>query len=94
MTYGLMLFANHESDLIGEAVSHWAELVRGDFPAGMKAPSSAPSCWKRVFDTTGHLLPKGRRVVAACAGNRVLDHGVCFNPRSKARWLFAYRQRP
>ncbi len=31
MTYGLMLFANHKRDRIGEAVSHSAELVRGDF---------------------------------------------------------------
>jgi len=30
MTYGLMLFANNERDRIGEAVSHSAELVRGD----------------------------------------------------------------
>lgn len=28
-----------------------------------KAPSSAPSCGRRVFDTAGHLLPKGRRAV-------------------------------
>src|SRR5262245_57942299 len=36
-------------NLNGADVSHSAELVRGDFGARVKAPSSAPS---------GHLLPK------------------------------------
>ena len=44
----------------GAIVSHSAELVRGDLPVSQqKAPSSGPS---------GHLLPKGRRVIAALGG--------------------------
>jgi hypothetical protein len=41
MTYGPMPFANHEQNRIEEAVSHSAELVRGDFAFDLKAPSSA-----------------------------------------------------
>jgi hypothetical protein len=59
MTYGLVLFAGDRHSIVGEAVSHPAELVRGDSSLRVKAPSSAPS---------GHLLPKGRRVRAARVG--------------------------
>jgi hypothetical protein len=62
MTYCRVLVAGHAHDLRGAVVSHLAELVRGDL---LKAPSSGPSCRRRVFDTTGHLLPKGRRGVGA-----------------------------
>jgi hypothetical protein len=59
MTYGRVLFARYGLKLDGAAVSHSAELVRGDFAAREpKAPSSGPS---------GHLLPKGRRGVAPAA---------------------------
>ncbi len=70
MTYGRVLLPGHLHSTGGAAVSHLAELVRGDLFALLKAPSSAPSCRRRVFvpearlrhdDTTGHLLPKGRR---------------------------------
>lgn len=39
MTYGLVLFAFHKRDRIGEAVSHSPELVRGDLLGRAKAPS-------------------------------------------------------
>jgi hypothetical protein len=60
MTYGRVLLATHPLTLGGAAVSHSAELVRGEYCWLSKAPSSAPS---------GHLLPKGRRVVAAFASH-------------------------
>jgi hypothetical protein len=52
MTYGRVRFAATNQDLVGAAVSHLAELVRGE----LKAPSSGPS---------GQLLPKGRRATVA-----------------------------
>jgi hypothetical protein len=53
MTYGRVLGGEEVQTLDGAAVSHSAELVRGDSSLdGVKAPSSGP---------TGHLLPKGRR---------------------------------
>jgi hypothetical protein len=68
-TYGRVCRGLFVLDLEGAAVSHSAELVRGDFAArDSKAPSSGPSCRRRVFDTTGHLLPKRRRGVAPAAG--------------------------
>jgi hypothetical protein len=61
MTYGRDLFASLGHNRSGADVSHTAELVRGNLILSLKAPSSGPSCRRRVFDTTGHLLPKGRR---------------------------------
>jgi hypothetical protein len=61
MTYGRVRVASRVLNAEGADVSHTAELVRGDVFLHMKAPSSGPSCRARVFDTTGHLLPKGRR---------------------------------
>lgn len=43
MTYGFVLFACHKRDRIGEAVSHSAELVRGELLGRGKGPSSALS---------------------------------------------------
>jgi len=68
MTYGRwrrnVRFAERTIDA---AVSHSAELVRGDCNV-VKAPSSGPSRRRRAFGSTGHLLPKGRRVLAALGG--------------------------
>jgi len=60
MTYGRVHIADREHPSSGAAVSHSAELVRGESCWPSKAPSSAPS---------GRLLPKGRRVVAAFASH-------------------------
>jgi hypothetical protein len=62
MTYGRGPLASHISNVHCAVSSHSAELV-GDFffLSGKKAPSSAPSCRRRVFDTTGHLLPQGEK---------------------------------
>jgi hypothetical protein len=57
MTYGRVHLAATNQDLDGAAVSHSAELVRGE----LKAPSSGPS---------GHLLPKGRRATVAPSETR------------------------
>jgi hypothetical protein len=61
MTYGRVHNAIREHDPPGAAVSHLAELVRGNsLPwCATKAPSSGPS---------GHLLPKGRWAAAAPFG--------------------------
>ena len=60
MTYGRGLFANHTRNLDGAVVSHSAELVRGDFfVCRSEGPLIRPSCWRRVFDTTGTLSPRG-----------------------------------
>jgi hypothetical protein len=58
MTYGRVGQGRQEQITHVAVVSHLAELVRGEF-GDEKAPSSAPS---------GHLLPKGRRAVAATEG--------------------------
>jgi len=58
MTYGRARYAVQVHNLPGAAVSHLAELVRGEFLV-RKAPSSGPS---------GHLLPKGRRGAAPRLG--------------------------
>jgi hypothetical protein len=54
MTYGRERFEGHTLIAQGAAVSHLAELVRGESVFPRKAPSSGPS---------GHLLPKGRRAL-------------------------------
>jgi hypothetical protein len=54
MTYGRETHVSRVRNLASAAVSHLAELVRGDFLGRLKAPSSGPS---------GHLLPKGRRAL-------------------------------
>jgi len=62
MTYGRVLLPGHLHSTGGAAVSRLAELVRGDLFALLKAPSSAPSCRRRVFDTTtrrGTFSPRG-----------------------------------
>jgi len=61
MTYGRVRYTVDRHTLKGAAVSHLAELVRGDFLASAcpKAPSTGPS---------GHLLPKGRRAAASRSG--------------------------
>ena len=59
MTYGRVLLADHEHALNGAAVSHSAELVRGDFFAKMEGPLIRPSCRRRVFDTTATFSPRG-----------------------------------
>ena len=41
MTYGRVHLANRMHNVEGADVSHWAELVRGDFFSRTKAPSSA-----------------------------------------------------
>ena len=60
--YLVMRFWNfdvlHNTDRV---LDHVYEVAR------RKAPSSGPSCRRHVFDTTGHLLPKRRRVAAARA---------------------------
>jgi hypothetical protein len=56
MTYGRVLSAHHNSALDGAAISHSAELVRGDGFARKRRPPHPPF---------GHLLPKGRRAFAA-----------------------------
>ena len=52
MSYGRARNEWHGRNFNGATVTHSAELVRGNYLATMKAPSSGPS---------GHLLPKGRR---------------------------------
>jgi hypothetical protein len=42
MTYGRVLLADHEHALNGAAVSHLAELVRGDFFAKKEGPLIRP----------------------------------------------------
>ena len=42
MTYGLALFVDHGRNLSGEAVSHLAELVRGDFDVAAQGPLIRP----------------------------------------------------
>jgi hypothetical protein len=62
MTYGRVRVEKGRRPLDGAAVSHSAELVRGELKGPLsKAPSSAPSRRRRAFGSTGHLLPKGRR---------------------------------
>jgi hypothetical protein len=55
MTYGRVLFASHTRAVTGAAVSHLAELVRGEFVETKRRPPHPPF---------GHLLPKGRRAHA------------------------------
>ena len=64
MTYGRVHYANHEQTANGAAVSHSAELVRGDFPFDTlkKGPLIRPSCRRRVFDTTGTFSPRGEGI--------------------------------
>ena len=52
MTYGCVAHSNHMQNFDGAAISHLAELVRGNFLRGHKRPPHPPF---------GHLLPKGRR---------------------------------
>jgi hypothetical protein len=75
MTYGLVFFAQHIRDRIGEAVSHSAELVRGDFLLNMKAPSSG----LRPPSPQGEKEPKIR--LAASERAREMDSR---DPRNKS----------
>ena len=55
MTYGCVAHRDRMQDLDDAAISHLAELVRGDFSDGEDGPLIRPF---------GHLLPKGRRAAA------------------------------
>jgi hypothetical protein len=52
MTYGRVYGARYEPHVDGAAVSHLAELVRGDFNIAQVRPP---------HPAFGYLLPKGRR---------------------------------
>ena len=74
MTYGRALPRCREQGLDRATVSHSAELVRGDLLSErVRGPLIRPSCWKRVFDTTGTFSPRGeglprRPLQNPCAG--------------------------
>jgi hypothetical protein len=70
MTYGRERFEGRTLIAQGAAVSHLAELVRGEFLSVGKAPSSGPS---------GHLLPKGRRALRR-ASEPHCDRRACTKP--------------
>jgi hypothetical protein len=60
MTYGRVHLRSREFGVDGAAVSHSAELVRGEFFTDKGRPPHPPF---------GHLLPKGRRDFAAFTGD-------------------------
>jgi hypothetical protein len=63
--------------LEGAAVSHSAELVRGDY--NHEGPLIRPSCRRRVFDTTGTFSPRGEGTVRPQLEyqRRLRPHHVC-----------------
>src|SRR5436853_3442728 len=63
MTYGRVRYVTASGPFESAAVSHSAELVRGDFFRGPERPPHPPF---------GHLLPKGRRDLAAPCGGASL----------------------
>ena len=60
MAYGRGRITSHKTALGGAAVSHSAELVRGNF---IYPASEGP-----LIRPFGHLLPKGRRHLARARG--------------------------
>ncbi len=75
MTYGLMLFANHKRDRMEEAVSPSAELVRGDFPVGMKASSSAL---------------RAPRIKSGAGSSPQGEKGRCSHRGATVSWMMAF----
>ena len=79
MTYGFRGTGHRERAHV--AVSHSAELVRGNFSAQMNTPSSGPA---------GHLLPKGRRAFAAFVVHCLSERSE-FGSRLRARRIVLRR---
>ena len=72
MTYGRVQLANHAQALDGAAVSHLAELVRGEFFSNAEGPLVRPSCRRRVFDTTGTFSRRAESAPSARRGEGTL----------------------